>query len=298
MGTKLKKGSLIGIAAASSPFDENLFNAGVTVLKKIGFEVFFRKDLFAKAGYLAGDDQRRAEELTELLSNKKIEAVFFARGGYGAQRIIPLLPVEKIKKFTPKPLIGFSDVTALLTFFRQNFSYPTLYAPSLTLLGNSPTERTIDSLRRHLTDNKPIAPLPLTDDNIFREGKVSGELTGGCLSLLTTSIGTPYQLKADGKILFIEDVNEKGYAIDRMLTQMKNGGHLKDVKGILIGTMQTADGVELVSILKRTLADFAGPIVTGIPSGHDPDFISLPLGRKITVDTPNKKLIFEEPLLT
>ena len=122
MGTKLKKGSLVGIAAPSSPFDAKLFNAGVTALKKMGFEVFFRKDLFAKEDYLAGNDQRRAEELIELLSNKKVSAIFFARGGYGAQRIIPLLPTEKIKKFTPKPLIGFSDITPLLTFFRQYFS--------------------------------------------------------------------------------------------------------------------------------------------------------------------------------
>ena len=225
MTKPLKEGDCIGIAAPSSPFDKNQFKHGVSVLKKLGFEVYHREDIFSQERYLAGSDQRRAEELTELFTKKEVKAILFARGGYGSQRMIPYLKTEVLKKHK-KPVVGFSDITALLTFLRQSADMPTFYGPVISQLGNNPTERTVQSLKAALTE-KP-RPLDLKTSVVLKPGKANGELVGGCLSLIVSSMGTPYELRTDGTILFFEDTGEKVYALDRMLTQLKNGGKLKN----------------------------------------------------------------------
>ncbi len=281
----IKKGDCIGIAASSSPFDKTLFLKGVQVLKKMGFQVHFRRDIFSKQGYLAGSDKRRVEELTGLITNKKIKAVFFARGGYGSQRIIPYLNPKLLRKHR-KPIVGFSDVTALLTFLRQKAGFPTIYGPVITQLGNKPHRRTIESL-------KTVPTISLKGCKILKRGKAKGKLVGGCLSLIVSSLGTPYALETKNKILFFEDTDEKTYALDRMLTQLKNAGALKSVRGILIGTLAPAKGDphSIVAMLKERFKDFKGPVVFGIPSGHTKDFVSLPLGKTVSLDTQKRKLV-------
>lgn len=294
----LKKGDIIGIAAPSSPFDKNQFKHGVSVLKKLGFEVYHRDDIFSQERYLAGSDARRAEELTELFLKRDVKAIFFARGGYGSQRVIPHLKPDILKKHR-KPVVGFSDLTALLTFLRQEAGIPTIYGPVLTQLGNKPTDRTINTLNGLLTSKEPLPPFDLSTCHILKEGSAAGELTGGCLSLITTSIGTAYELKMENSILFFEDVGEKVYALDRMLTQLKNADHLHQAEGILIGSLQLREGEihSVEAMIKDVLGDFKGPIVANFPSGHLQDFFPLPLGTRVTLDTPAKKLVFEEPFL-
>jgi len=205
---------------------------------------------------LAGSDQRRAEELTELFTKKDVKAIMFARGGYGSQRIIPYLKPEVLKKHK-KPVIGFSDVTALLAFLKQSADMPTFYVPVLTQLGNNPTERTALSLKQNLTQ-KETPPLHFKGCHILKEGKAKGILVGGCLSMITSSIGTSYELQTDNSILFFEDTGEKVYALDRMLTQLKNAGKLKGVKGIIVGSLEPKEK-EVHSIddmLKDIFKDF------------------------------------------
>lgn len=285
----------IGIAAPASPFDKKLFQKGIQVLKKLRFKVHFRRDIFARERYLAGSDKRRAQELTALITDKKIGAILFARGGYGSQRIIPHLNLKILKK-NRKPIIGFSDLTALLTFLRQRGGFPTLYGPVVTQLGNNPSKRTLRYLKGYLTSKKTPSPLDLKRCEILSKGKAKGELVGGCLSLIVSSLNTPYALKTRNKILFIEDTNEKVYTLDRMLTQLKNSGALKRVKGILIGTLDTADGNAraVKAMLKDVFKGFKGPIVFGIPCGHTKDFISLPFGVPVILDTRKKKLLFKK----
>ncbi|MBI4125696.1 MAG: LD-carboxypeptidase, partial [Deltaproteobacteria bacterium] len=174
-------GELIGIAAASSPFDKALFEKGVEQIKKWGFDVFFREDIFSKERYLAGSDERRAQELTELIEHPKIKAVFFARGGYGSQRVLARLDFDRLQK-TPKPLIGFSDLTPLLNFLNQKYRSPALYGPVVTQLGGTLSERTLEVLRWHLTQKKPHPPFDLNECVILKEGKAEGKLAGGCLA--------------------------------------------------------------------------------------------------------------------
>lgn len=287
----------IGIAAASSPFDKASFEKGVAQIKKWGFEVFFREDIFSKERYLAGSDERRARELTELIENPKIKAVFFARGGYGSQRVLSLLDFDHLKK-TPKPLIGFSDLTPLLNFLNQKCRFPALYGPVVTQLGNPLSDRTLEVLRWHLTQTKPHLPFDLHECAILKEGKADGGLAGGCLSLIASSLGTPYAADFKDKILFFEDTNEKTYRLDRMLTQLKNAGVFKQARGVLVGTLEPKEGDphSVEEMLGDILGDFKGPVVTGFPAGHTDDFVSLPLGVKMTLDTQTKKLTFHECL--
>ncbi len=280
----LKKGDTIGIAAPSSPFERNEFMRGVHQLEKMGFTVHFRKDIFDQNRYLAGTDQRRAEELVELFASSKIAAIMFARGGYGSQRIIPLLDASTIAAH-PKPVIGFSDITALLTFLRQACDIPTFYGPVLTMLGKHKEEVTAESLAAALTSAEPLGELPHGDAKVLKPGGAEGKLVGGCLSLIASSMGTPYELKTNDAVLFIEEIGEKMYAIDRMLTQLKNAGIFQGVRGIVVGSIVPHDGerYELEAILNDVLADFAGPIVTEFPAGHAHPFVTLPLGVSVRI---------------
>lgn len=284
MPKPLKEGDCIGIAAPSSPFDKNQFKHGVSLLKKLGFEVYYRDDIFSQERYLAGSDQRRAEELTELFTKREIKAILFARGGYGSQRIIPHLKLEVLKKHK-KPVVGFSDITALLTFLRQSANMPTFYGPVISQLGNNPTERTIQSLKKAITEK--TQPLDFKTSSVLKPGKANGPLVGGCLSLIVSSMGTPYELKTEGAVLFFEDTGEKVYALDRMLTQLKNSGKLRGVQGIIVGSLEPKEKEvhSVDSMLSDILQDFEGPIITHFPAGHTNDFVTLPLGVEVCLDT-------------
>lgn len=288
----------IGIAAVSSPFDQASFQRGVEQIKKWGFEVFYREDIFSQRGYLAGSDERRAEELTELLKNPKVDVILFARGGYGAGRILPLLGPKILKK-NPKPLVGFSDLTILLNFLNQRHRFPALYGPVLTQMGENPSQRTLEVFQWHLREKKPHPPIGLKECCVLKEGKAEGKLAGGCLSLLVSALGTPHAPRFKKTILFIEDVDEKVYRMDRMLTQLKHAGVFEQTEGILVGTLKPREGDphSVEEMLRDVLGDFAGPVVTGFPAGHTNDFVSLPLGVPVQLDTRSQQLTFLEPWL-
>lgn len=275
----LQEGDLVGIAAASSPFEPDLFAAGIEAIERMGFGVRHREDLFHQQRYLAGSDERRAEELTELIEDDAVAAILFARGGYGCQRMIPRLDAARLRRHQ-KPIVGFSDVTALLTFLRQSAGFPTFYGPVITQLGREPDAGTAASLKAALTSTGPLGAIGGNDARVLKAGEAEGPLVGGCLSLIATSIGTPYQLELDGAILFVEDVGEKVYALDRMLTQLINAGMLRRARGIVIGSLEPLpnEAHDLPEMLADVLRDFAGPVVTGFPAGHTQRFVTLPLG--------------------
>jgi len=281
----LVKGDVIGIAASASPFDRNEFKKGIHILKEMGFDVYYREDIFDQSRYLAGTDKRRAEELMELFARSEIKAIMFARGGYGSQRIIPLLNKNVFIRHR-KPIIGFSDITALLTFLRQEFSIPTFYGPVVTTLGKNPNPFTKNSLVEALTVNECPRELPTGNSIVLKEGEAKGPLVGGCLSLINSSMGTLYELKTDSSILFIEEVGEKVYVLDRMLTQLKNAGKLKDVVGIIFGSivLKEAEEYDIKTMIMDVLYDFNGPIIMDYPAGHTSEFVTLPLGAQVHLE--------------
>ncbi|MBN1282188.1 MAG: LD-carboxypeptidase [Proteobacteria bacterium] len=297
----LRRGDTIGIAAPSSPFDKGLFQKGVRAIESLGFEARFRKDIFDQNRYFAGTEQRRADELMELFADDGIAAVMFARGGYGSQRVIPLLDAAAIAA-RPKPVVGFSDITALLTFLRQSAHIPTLYGPVVTQLGRDRSHVTMESLLRALTSHSPIGEISAAGANVMKPGRASGRLVGGCLTLINSSIGTPYEMDTEGAVLFIEDTGEKIYVLDRMLTQLRASGALSRARALLIGNIIPPDGErhDMEAMFMDVLADFKGPVVDQFPAGHSDEFVTLPLGVEVEIDAPAEgapKITFTEALL-
>jgi muramoyltetrapeptide carboxypeptidase len=283
----LKPGDTIGIAASSSPFDRHLFTKGVHAIERMGFRPFYRHDIFDQNRYFAGTDSRRADEFMELILQKDIAAIMFARGGYGSQRVIPLLDAAAIRHH-PKPVIGFSDMTALLAFLRQSADVPTFYGPVATQLGRDPSEATLAAFKLALTTAGPLGRLPTAGSKTMKPGDARGVLVGGCLSLVTSSIGTSYELDASDAILFLEDTGEKVYALDRMLTQLKNAGILGRAKALILGSVVPPEGdpSDLRAMLEDVLVDFHGPVVTQFPAGHTGDFVTLPFGVMAELSAP------------
>lgn len=291
----LKPGDLIGIAAPASPFDPDDFKKGISTLEKMGFSIYYRKDIFDKKSYLAGTDCRRRDELVELLQNPKIKAVFFARGGYGLMRLLPLLQKEKLDT-PPKIVLGYSDITVLLIYLHQRYGWTTFYGPVVAKdLNRDHSAKTIDYLRGAITLTTPLGPFVFKDMEAKGEHRAEGIVVGGCLSLVVSLLGTPFDLNTDDKILFLEDVNEKPYSVDRMLTQMVAAGKFNKVKGIVFGSfVNGGDASHFLETALDVLKDFQGPILFHFPAGHGPMKVTLPLGIRARIDPQQKSLEYLE----
>lgn len=290
----LKPGDTIGIAASSSPFDAEEFHRGVKALESLGFKIYYRQDIFDKKHYLAGSDKRRADELLELLKNQDIKAIFFARGGYGMVRLLPFLDRAKIEK-NPKIVLGYSDITSLLVHLHQQDGWVTFYGPVVAKDIWRLDELTKNSLYQAVTMTKPLGPFIFTETESLNDGTGEGVLTGGCLSLVVASLGTPYEIDTKDKILFLEDTNEKPYSVDRMLTQLVLAGKLKKTRGILFGNFVNAgEAAHFRETVLDVLRDFKGPILFNFPAGHGPVKITLPFGIQTRLTAHEKKLEFLE----
>lgn len=294
----LKPGDTIGIAASSSPFDPAEFQKGVETLKHMGFQVYHRPDIFERKHYLAGHDDRRAAELIELIENPQIKAILFARGGYGMMRLLPFLDRHKFKA-KPKIILGYSDLTTLCLYLEQKLGWVSFYGPVVAKdLSSNLNDATRNSLFQALTQKKPLGPFHFPNMFTLKTGKIRGTLVGGCLSLVVASLGTPYEIDTKGKILFLEDTNEKPYAVDRMLTQLVLAGKLKKLKGILLGNfVNGGEPDHFREMAEDVLKDFQGPILFDFPAGHGPTKITLPFGVKVEMDATAKKLEFLEGAL-
>ncbi|EKD42775.1 MAG: hypothetical protein ACD_73C00024G0001 [uncultured bacterium] len=294
----LKAGDIIGIAAPASPFDPEEFHKGVDTLKQMGFQVYYRPDIFERKNYLAGSDQRRVEELKELFLNPEIKAIFFARGGYGMMRLLPHFKKEFVP-ILPKIILGYSDITSLLLHLLDAKKWITFYGPVVAKdLGTNIDQTTYDSLLETITSSKTLKPFSSSEIVTLKSGTANGVLTGGCLSLIVASLGTPYEIDTKDKILFMEDINEKPYAVDRMLTQLKLAGKLAQTKGIICGSFVNGGNTDYIrEAIEDVLSDFEGPIVFNFPAGHGATKITLPLGIKVTLDADQKTLTFLEPCL-
>lgn len=286
----LRRGDTIAVIAPSSGFDRALLQDGIATLRAAGFTIVHRDDLFDQQGYLAGSDGRRASELLQYLQDPTAAAILCARGGYGAQRIIPHLNLKKIKT-APKLVVGYSDVTVLLNLLKNELGWVTIYGPTIAKhLGTGAPPENLEWLLRTLTATEPLGSLPMRDAVVVKPGTARGPIVGGCLTLVQMGIGTDYEVKTSGGILFLEDRGEKLYEIDRMLQHLKHAGKLKDVKGIVFGSMmlhpQESDQQHaLAPMLLDILSEFNGPVIANFPAGHTDPFVPLPLGIMSTLST-------------
>jgi muramoyltetrapeptide carboxypeptidase len=297
---RIRSGDVVGVVAPSGVVAEDRLGAGVRVLESLGLRVVAGESVLARQAYLAGSDAARGADLQRMLDDPAIRAVFCARGGFGAQRIIPALDLAAVRR-QPKPVVGYSDATALLAALVRA-GVVGIHGPMVAVdLARGLSARSLAHLGRVLADPEYLweveVPLPI------RPGRATGTLLGGTLSVLATTLGTPYAPDLDGAILFLEDVHEWPYRLDRLLTQLRQSGKLEGVAGVVFGTMaacRTLDGVSAVEVVRDAFAGAPYPVGFGLPAGHDPadtgvENLALPFGVEVELDVDRSRLAALEP---
>jgi len=283
----LKSGDRLGVCAPSARFDTDKLNLGIQALENLGFKVKVPEEIFQKKRYLAGDDGLRAGVVNQLFSDPDIDGIICARGGFGALRILEHLNWTVIKK-NPKPFVGFSDSTALLLSIISETGNLVIHGPNVVSLAHA-SKKTIDSFYTTLTGS--LDKIKVTDGKIIRPGKCTGVLKGGNIATITHLLSTRYQPDFKNSILFLEDIGEPAYKIDRMLTQMKMAGLFKEIRGVITGSFEKCENDEYIEeILFEIFEKNNIPILSGLDSGHGTVNLSLYMGCKIEMDTKTSSI--------
>jgi muramoyltetrapeptide carboxypeptidase len=320
---RLNFGDTIGIVApASAPPDPKAINRSVEALEQLGFKPKLAANVRKRWGFLAGSDRERAADLMKMFMDRKVNAIVCVRGGYGTARLLPLLDYKKIRA-NPKIFIGYSDITSLHCAFLVKSNLISFHGPMLNsdFIKDDFPQFTLQSFLRTLMTPEPAGsigrasrvegrgekkqnPTKSSGLCILRSGKASGQLIGGNLSVLCTTLATPYQPNFKNRILFFEELEEVPYRLDRMLTHLLNAGLLQQVAGIAIGTNKDcidpkAKGCKeyrqtMKDVFREKLGPLKVPIVLGLPFGHVPLNVTLPVGVRATLDGAKGDLVIEE----
>ena len=257
--------------------------------------------MYEKDDYLAGSDDVRLNDLHAAFADSEVDAIICLRGGYGTPRLLDRIDFELLRN-NAKPFIGYSDITALHLAISRYAGFVTFHGPMLNadLLGDKqkPTESSFfNMLRGQLKAGSvlthPVA-YPLTT---IEPGIAHGRLLGGNLSMIAATMGTPYEMDAEGVILFIEDINEPLYRIDRLLTHLRLAGTLHKLRGVLVGDVAGVDTVALERLLKQTFAPLRIPVLSGWRSGHCDPNLTLPMGALVRLDAGSKELVLEQDVV-
>ncbi len=296
----IRPGSTIGIIAPAGPLeDRKVLERGVATLEGLGFRVRYDERVLDSRRYLAGDDTARAEELMCFFEDPGVDAILSLRGGYGSARLIPLLQERRLRPHC-KIFMGFSDLTTLHLFFRRRFGWITVHGP----MAASPTLPAAGSgqavhLLSLLGDPHYLPSLSFPQLETLSPGAGEGKLTGGCLSLVVASLGTPYEIKTEGKVLFLEDLGEHPYRIDRMVTHLRLAGKLDSISGLILGGFTDCEPSNTKYTLKESLQDILtgvkAPVLAWFPSGHGPDNWAIPLGVRVRLKASERVVEFLEP---
>jgi len=299
----LKPGDTLGLLAPASMTDHQNVDKAIEKLKKMGFNVKVGKSPYKRYGYLSGEDKVRADDINSMFKDKEIDGIICTRGGYGTPRILPLLDYDAIRD-NPKVFIGFSDITALHIAFNQKSELVTYHGPmavSNLIKGVSEftMESLLDSVSRTASERVINNPEGTKVETVC-QGTSEGIITGGNLSLLTNSIGTPYEIDTKGKILFIEEISEDVYKIDRALNQLKLAGKFEDAIGIILGDFNDCDkskhdeSLSLMEVINHHIKNANKPTIFNLKSGHCEPMITLPLGIKVRLDATERALTILE----
>lgn len=288
MMPKLQKGARVALVAPSGPTKADSLAMAVNAVQAKGLEPVVYDSCRSTHGYFAGEDALRAQDLQSAFLDPAIDGILCLRGGYGMQRILPLLNIPAMAA-TGKWFGGYSDITALHTPLNA-LGLTTYLCPMPSTDWGDMDESTDISLEQALFGTQTVLQNPPAfPHRALHGGKAVGRLCGGCLSLLTSSLGTPYALHPEGGILFLEDVDEAYYSIDRMLTHLRNAGVLQACNGIVLGhwadcTQKNDPGLPLETVLEELLLPLGKPILSGFCCGHKHPTLTLPLGECAELD--------------
>ena len=288
----LKQGDTFGIVAPAGSFDRKLFDSGVRILHDMGFNTTVDERIFGQSGYLAGTDDQRADQLAQMIDDDQVDAIICARGGFGCMRMLPYLDFERMQ-LNAKPLVGFSDITALHQALFIRAGLVTFHGPTVTTLARV-DEASWQSMLQTMTQPDPVR-LDLSQANIVQEGVAHGVFLGGNLTTLSHLIGTPFMADLTGCVLLLEETGEKPYRIDRMLTHLRLAGCLDALTGLVLGTFDDCGAMAEIEAL--VLHHFGGdqiPIVSEVSIGHGSGNLTVPLGLPAELDTHKGALTFSE----
>jgi len=295
----LKKGDTIAIVAPAGPIQsKDALNKSIAVFEKMGFQVRCEERIFQSFRYLAGSDIDRSEELIRAFEDDSVKAIIGLRGGYGCSRLIPYLKKERLQN-NPKIFMGFSDLTTLHLFLNRHLGWSTFHGPMAANPGiGSHSVEEQSHLLSLWTDPTYRPVLNFSQLQTWHPGKAEGRLVGGCLSTVVASIGTSYEIDTSGAILFLEDIGEPPYRLDRMLTQLKLAGKFQSLVGVLLGRFfeceSSESGYSTNEILTEIMQQFEIPVLVNFPAGHGPDNWALPLGTRVRIDTDALSVEFLE----
>lgn len=295
-------GARVALVGPASAVPEERLQPALDYVRSLGLEpVPYPSCFFAnREGYLAASDRQRSDDINRAFADPSIDGVWCIRGGYGAHRILPLLDKDVIRK-NPKWFGGYSDVTAILTYLNQECGLE-CYHTTMPSTEPFPDGFTTEWLKKALfggltgTLSFPEGQSPAT----LMDGAASGPLCGGNLSLVAASLGTPWELDTKGKILFLEDIGEKTYRVDSMLTQLRNAGKFDDCAGIILGAWTDCvpeypeKTLELPEIFAQLIAPAGKPTLTGVACGHILPTLALPMGRMCALDASARTITLAE----
>jgi muramoyltetrapeptide carboxypeptidase len=293
----LRQDDTVGIVAPASNIKRAQLDAGCAALERAGYRPFYFDSILDQDLYFAGSAERRVRELQEMFARDEVRAILCARGGYGSNYLLKNLDIESIKCH-PKIFIGYSDLTSLLTYFIDSGKFLTFHGPMAAKDWAHDDGVDLAAWQAAVSQTAPW-DVPSGDEvSVLCEGESEGMLYGGCLSIVVASLGTPYEINTEGTILFLEDLAAKPYQIDRMLMQLKLGGHLDKVHGIVFGEMldcaQTANqSYSLQEVIYRIVRNLGVPVAYGVRSGHVTSRnITLPFGVRAKLKTSGAKVLF------
>lgn len=309
----LQGGMRVGITAPASGVSRSELDSGIEFLKSLDLNVVLGKCLYKNNGFLSAPDEQRATEFMDFIQRPDIDAILCARGGYGVMRMLPMLNYETIRN-NPKIIMGYSDITALLIAIHNRSRVITYHGPvcssEFDTITSSSFIKTVISNKADLYTSSAPADTPAYRDSsydVIYTGKAQGRLTGGNLTMVCSTLGTPFEIDTKGCILFLEDVSEEPYKIDRMLTQLWLAGKLNQVAGIVLGVFKHCDPYRnterqrddmtsaLRDVFESRFASLRVPVMAGLPIGHIRSKLTLPLGVMASMNTEDMSFSLIEP---
>ena len=298
---QLSSGDRVGLVAPASSFNRERLDAGCDALRKMGYEPVFEGSIFDREIYFAGSAERRADEFERMFLRDDIKAVICVRGGYGSNYLLPQLDIKKIAAH-PKIFVGYSDLTTMMNWFGDAAGLVTYHGPMVAADFNRPEGVDLDSWHAAV-ERRSEWRLDFPSGSkvrALRTGSAEGRLSGGCLSILVASLGTPWEIQTEGSILFVEDVSTKPYQIDRMLMHLKLAGKLAGVRAIIFGEMldcapPPGQKYTLEDVIMRVVGDQKIPVAYGLPSGHvSGSNITLPMGIDVRLEADGSTVLLQQ----
>ena len=294
----LKPGDTIGMLCPSGYMPYEKIVTAIETLTEWGFHISTGKTLGHQFNYFSGTDEERLADLQQMMDDQNIKAIFCARGGYGMGRIIDKLNFKEFKK-NPKWIIGYSDITVIQTHIFSKYKIASLHSPMAAAFNDGENKNQyIQSLHDALIGRK--ASYVGQGDDFNKKGKTSGILVGGNLSLLAHLIGTSSEIKTKNKILFIEDVGEYIYNVDRMLYQLKRSGKLDDLKGLIVGKFTDNKdtsipfGQSVNEVIRDVVKEFDYPVCFNFPVSHDKENYALKIGGEYKLSVSSTMAVLKE----